>query len=813
MGFYANGIIPDIKTILKSMPDNSLGFEYKAPPTDMKIYNGKALARFTDTLVMDNSGLHSKAIIKYLSASMTAKNVVFASDSLLASGEMASIKEATIGKGYFPAVDLKDYSLRWFPNSDSMFINTQGKSFSFHKGTTSLEGGLLLRSTGLYGNGKLKRADSELSSPDIKFNKEGFLANKSVFSINTGPDKSAKKLLTGNNVNIDFNFKTGIASFLTDETGFGTDSSGMQIPTASYQTLIGSAKWDMNKKTILMKGFGETSSYTSTNPEQEGLTFQGSEATYDVDKVTLNIKGVPYVQTADVKIIPDKGLISIDGTGKINPLKKARIEIDTLNTSHRLKDADIRIDSRNRFEGSATYQYITARKDTFNIKMQNFELVEMGGPAAEGRRKNANNQPTALKYYTTARADIKETDNLILSPRIQYKGGINLIAYEPSLQLDGFVKPVLKFRKDFQSSWIVFKEAPGETISIKVDKNLKNEHEIPLSVGLHYNEVRGMYMTFLSPKESDGDEDIYLSQGAMIYDEGSKAFKVTPPPGADGLIDESNTLSFDDKTGIADFSGPLKLTPADWLQATGIVEAQVDSSRFSFNSMLLLKMSALEPVLQPLAAKIVEINLEEQNSTAADDDADQLNRKLAALIGSKATDAYVKLSAAGYKPLYDASPVLEAPLVLSNVNLNWSATHNAYYSQGPIGVSNLGRNNINAQMDGVLEIRRTADGDEFSLFLQASPDVWYYFDYRMNELGVVSSLLDFNDQLTAKSKNVKSKMSLISLGTEEKDLFVNRFDDFYQPAVKKAKMVKATAKKKVTPAAEKKKKEEQAEGF
>jgi hypothetical protein len=80
----------------------------------------------------------------------------------MASGDVASIKEATIGKGYFPAVALKDYALKWYPNADSMFINTQGKSFSFYKGTTSLEGSLLLRSTGLYGNGKLKRPDSEL---------------------------------------------------------------------------------------------------------------------------------------------------------------------------------------------------------------------------------------------------------------------------------------------------------------------------------------------------------------------------------------------------------------------------------------------------------------------------------------------------------------------------------------------------------------------------------------------------------------------------------------------------------------------------
>jgi hypothetical protein len=74
--FNSNGIIPPINTILKSMPDNSLGFEYKPPVTDMKLYGGKALAKFTDTLTMDNSGLHSKAVLKYMSASMTAKNVL-----------------------------------------------------------------------------------------------------------------------------------------------------------------------------------------------------------------------------------------------------------------------------------------------------------------------------------------------------------------------------------------------------------------------------------------------------------------------------------------------------------------------------------------------------------------------------------------------------------------------------------------------------------------------------------------------------------------------------------------------------------------
>ncbi|PWJ59844.1 hypothetical protein CLV98_10118 [Dyadobacter jejuensis] len=810
--FNSDGILPPIKTILKSMPDNSLGFEYKMPAQEVKIYGGKALARFTDTLKLDNGGLQSKAVLKYLAAQMPADRVVLGADSVFASGSNASIKEGVIGKAYFPEVAIKDYAMHWFPKSDSMYISTRGQSFSLFKGSTSLEGSLLLRTSGLYGTGVLKRSDSEITSEDIKFNKEGFLANRSIFSINSVGDKAGKKLLTGNNVNIDFNSKNGIAQFVTDKSGFDSDSSGMGIPTASYQTLIGSATWDMNKKNILIKGFGETSTYTSTLPDQEGLAFEGSEALYDIDKVSLNIKGVPYIKTADVKIIPDQGLVSIDEKGRISPLKNARIEIDTLNTAHRLRDANIRIDSRNHFEGSATYQYITARKDTFNIKMQDFELRELElGDDKKGRQNLKTSGPA--RYYTTARADIKESENLLLSPRIQYKGNINLVAYEPSLKLDGYVKPVLKFRKDFQSSWILFQEEPGESITIPINKELKNEHEIPLSVGLHYNERRGMYMTFLSPKESDADEDVYLANGGLFYDEEANGFKVMPPPGADGLIDEGKALWFDDETGEASFSGPLQLISAPWLQATGKVTAQVDSSKFAFNTLLMLKMTALEPLLQPLGAKIVEVNLEEQNSTAADDDPDQLRQKLSALIGAKATSDFEKLSAAGYKPLYDASPALIEPMVLSNVNLHWSAAHQAYFSQGPIGVSHFGKNNINAQMEGMLEIRKGIEGDEFSLYLEASPDVWYYFDYRFEELGVVSSVMDFNDRMMS-VKGGKSKMALLSVGIDEKEAFVRKFDDYYQPALKKARLVKA-AKKKVdapTPAA-KKKKVEQAEGF
>lgn len=812
--FTSGGIMAPFKTILKSMPDNSLGFEYQAPATGLKIYE-KANLKFSNKLVMDNSGLHTKGTLSYLSASFPADSMLLMSDSLMSSGAEASIKEATIGKGYFPGVVLKNYSLKWIPKSDSMLIITKGNSFSFYKGTTQLEGGLLLRTLGLYGNGLLKRADSEVQSLDIKFNKDGFFSKKSQFTVKEGQQDSFRAILLGKNVDVDFNVIKGFVDLTTDSKGFSADSSLFEFPYAAYRTSIDKARWNINNKTIAMKGDVNNSTFTATAEEQEGLTFNGSAALYEVDKMMLNISGVPYIRTADVKIIPDKGLVGIRKNGEMQEFKKARIEIDTLNSSHRMRDATIKITSRNRFEGSATYQYITARKDTFNIKMENFELHEANVAAGKERKTSSKQKdtPTATTtYYTTARAAVSEDDKLTLSPRIQYKGDVKLIAYEPSLQLDGFVRPLLKNRPELTSSWITYKEAPGKVITIKVNKTLKNEGDQPLFAGLHFSQGRGMYITFLSTKENDRDQDIFLAEGEMGYDEAKKSFKILPPVGADSLSKENRAFTFDDQKGIVNFSGPLQLSSTPLIKASGLVKAQVDSSRFDFNTLLLVNLPSLTPFVADIAKKIVQTNLDEQNSDPAESDPERLNLKLAALIGDKAANDYQTKTAGEYKPVYEAAASLDVPLAISNVDMRWSDTHGAFYSTGPIGVAHLGKNDINAQMEGIVEIRRTDRGDEFTMYLEVTPDIWFYFGYSQGQLGVLSSDIELNDILLAKSKNAKTKdMELISIDIEEKNMFLDRFNEFYQPALKKAK-VKAAQKKEIKKK-ETKKKEEATEGF
>lgn len=810
--FNSDGITEPINTTLKSMEDNSLGFSYTPPSGQLKLYDQKATMLLKSPLTMDNRGLFSTGTLNYLTASFAADSALFTTDSLFAQGTTASIKEGTINKAYFPAVGLSSYTLNWFPQQDSLLLTTREKDFDFYNATTSFAGNLLLRSSGLYGNGKITRKDSEFTSTDIRFDKTGLKASNAEFKV-AGKNKEENPVLLGRGVDVNFDIVKNKAILSSKADGFVSDSSGFEFPYAAYRTSITEATWDLTKKQVLLKGDVKNSTFTALAEDQEGLEFNASEGLYDIDKMSLNVSGVPVIRTADVKIIPDKGKIEIESNGRLKELTNARIEIDTLNSSHRLRDATIRITSRNHFEGSATYEYITARKDTFPIKMENFELIEFADTPSTTKGKKAN-QVEPTRYYTTAKASIGQDSELTLSPRMQFKGDIHLVAHEPSLRLDGFIRPMIKARQGLESAWITYKEAPGDTITITVDENLRNELDEPMSAGVHFGALGDLYPTFMSTKETPRDHDIYTAKGKMLFDEEEKVFRIIPPVGADGLLDESKIMTFDDIKGTMSLNGPLKLIPSEWLTAAGQLDMQVDSVRVDINSLLVFKLPGLTPILADIATKIVQTNLEEQNSTPAEAEFERLTAKVSTMIGPKLADEYFKKIAAAYKPLYEASPLFASEIVLANVDLKWSQKQHAYYSTGRIGVGNLGRNDVNVEIDGLLEIRRSELGDEFSLYLEVSSDVWYFIDYREGELGVVASDYEFNDKLTALSGNNKSKNSPIyPVDMQEKVMFVDRFSDLYQPAIKKLLKEKASQKKAEQTKKVQKKKVEEAEGF
>ncbi|MDB5239774.1 MAG: hypothetical protein JWP57_399 [Spirosoma sp.] len=834
--FYSDGIFPPFKAELQTMPDNTLGFVHKAPAAGYPLYKkpgsaGPSNVKLTSEIVMDKSGLHAEGTLNHYSASLKTGRILFMTDSLVAAGPTGEIKEGLVGKAYFPQIKLNDYSLKWWPKADSMVITTQKNNFNFYNATTNLEGGLVIRSSGLFGNGTLRRKDLEAVSNSIKFNKEGFLADNAQFKI-VSDREATRPILLGNEIDMDFNQKKGIVGLAINKRSqqlSDTLQPSLEFPAAAYKTNINRAQWNMNAKTISMKGDVKTSTFTATAAEQEGLTFHGSSALYDVEKMMLNISGVPYVTSADARIFPDKGVVTIKRNGEMLALKNARLELDTVSLFHRLRGGNIQVISRTRFAGDAAYQFATMKGDTASIKMGSFELKEapsvastaLTADAKKPRRsgRSATAPGSALTtYYTVARADVNEADNLQLAPKMLFKGSVSMQAPQKDLALDGFIKPALKKRPDLVGGWIPFKEKVVERLEIKVDKNLKNEGGQQLVAGIHVRgNGTGLYPTFLSPKEDSRDEDLFSATGIMRYDDAGKVYRIMSKAGdvptADaaaktdsvGSVESDeveNAFTFNDARGLMTYKGKLNLlssAPKEYLLASGSARINIDSTTYRLNTLLAFTFPVPEPISTAIAGKLVAANLEEKNDEAAEDDLNRLSDKLVPLIGQAAVDAYRLKAQNQHVPLNTAAPLLNSMLVLANANLRWSSKFNSFYSTGRLGVSNMGATDVNAQMDGFVEIRKTSNGDEATIYLESSADVWAFYDYKpgngpksIGQLAIITSEQDINDRLMAGSRNRgKATIAVVSATVDEKSMFVDRYLDQYKTKARTAPKPKA----------------------
>ena len=99
--FYSDGMFPPFKAELKTMPDNTLGFVHKAPAGGYPIYGGKkgtTPSKFTGELTMDKGGLQANGVLNHLTTTLNTKDILFRTDSVLASGEKGEIKEGVSGK-------------------------------------------------------------------------------------------------------------------------------------------------------------------------------------------------------------------------------------------------------------------------------------------------------------------------------------------------------------------------------------------------------------------------------------------------------------------------------------------------------------------------------------------------------------------------------------------------------------------------------------------------------------------------------------------------------------------------------------------
>jgi hypothetical protein len=778
--FVSSGMFPSFKEMLHTMADKSLGFQHAVPPAGYPLYNSEG--KLYGAMGLDNAGIRATGKIEYLAATVESQDFVFYPDSVVGRGNVGELKEKQFGAAWYPQITLPEFKLKWLPKQDQFGLHNLRDPFSLYNATAQLNGELIVSKEGTKGNGKLITRGSELTSDEMSFSAKDFGARHAQFQVKTtNPDKPA---LSGKDVRLKFNLEQNFADVSPEIEG----EAAFEFPYAQFKTSITAAHWDLTTQKVTMtKGADvalEDSYFYTTRKDLDSLVFNAEKAEYDIKLQQLKVSGIPYIVVADAKITPDNNEVLILENSKIGQLKNTTIVLDTLNSYHRLTNGVVDIVSRKEFSGYATYQYVNALNDTFAIKMTDFHLETIGEPVKTrfGLGKRHVEESVATQQ-TVGVGAVADKDNLVIAPRIFYKGDMTMYATKPALQLKGFVKLDIKKIKGY-NTWI-HHEQSGDEKEIFLDfDHATTEEGNKVTAGLHFADDNSLYITFVFDKKNQDDEDFFLPSGSLYFD--STEFKIEDRAKAAGEKLSGKVFAYNEDKQEVRFEGPVNFFKGGLkdfkITASALGSGNLETNDIKMNSFIMADMNIPQQAYDLMARNIMEVIKNEGVADEALGDQTELLDKIADIVGERAAKDYEAKSLQNYVPLATV-PGLAKPMVFSTVNLKWSQKHKAFYSTGNLGLSNIGKNDINGAFDGFMEIRKNEDGTQvFHVFFKVSPEAWYYFGYEDNRLMVQGSDPVFNDLIAKRSNAAKAKVGdLIFIpGSDDETLaFIKRFRKDY----------------------------------
>jgi hypothetical protein len=801
--FVSGGIIPDLKTKLILQEDGSLGFVYTLPPDGVPVYGGKG--RLFDKVQMSNRGIQGIGDIKYLTSTLNSEQFIFYKDSVVTVGKSGSILPGPLNGTEFTKVTLPPgYQMKWVVKQDSMYLSTQPKGLAMKlygdqygfKGTATLTPG------GLYGNGGVDGPQSFIRSTQLVFKPTLYTGSKSTLSIKSAePNKPA---LTANNVAFTYDVKNGNSAFAREA---GDNKSSIDLPYSDYKTTLSDGKWDFKKKMVQLKvapGADSTRSYFfSTRKDQNGLKFRAATGQYDLSRYRLVAGGVPRIAAADAWIEPDSNKVYVLANAQMRTFQNANIVMDTLAKFHKLYKGEITVLSRNAFTGNALYSYKNAAADSFAIKFANFAVdsaaVGAGGKGKKGGLlKKGEAADTPLAPPTVAVATIEAQEKFHLAPRIAYRGGVNMNSKRRGFLFDGQAR--LRFSKSpAASDWFAVQDSiDPKGVRLRIPEPGTKVADNSLFTGLFASEGTGkVYPLYVGPKQDVTDRNLFQVSGTLAYDQKKGTFTITKHDLANPNLYEGAVLSFIDSTQELRFRGPLNFinsTKDYTFAASGVGRAKPDSSLYEIDTFMAFDINLPEKAVEAMGQ---DMGVNTKGAPEALNGSQAELYKLGEFMGSRAVQSYAE-KRTKYEPLQKFSPKMLHTIVLNKVDLRWNEKFNAWYSVGKIGLISVGKKDLNALIDGHIEIHKGDNNvDEVILYLEAEPQTWYFLKYSGTALLAKAQHGSFDEIISLKAKgdyNTATQYGFFLGDDQEVQLFLTRFrKDYLREDPKKQRAVVTSA--------------------
>jgi hypothetical protein len=384
---------------------------------------------------------------------------------------------------------------------------------------------------------------------------------------------------------------------------------------------------------------------------------------------------------------------------------------------------------------------------------------------------------------TVGTGTIAEAEKVVLGAGMFYKGDLVMYATKPALQLTGYIKLDIKRIKNY-NAWIQYKQSGDEPMVMVEFDNAVTDAGKRVDAGLHFTaNENNLYISFLNEK-NDEDDDFFIPSGSLFYDTLTKEYKIEDREKALGNKLSGKVFAYNDETSGIRFEGPVNLltgTKDFSVSASALGQGNMETNDIKMNTLVMMNTTAASDAFASMA-KTLQAVIQAEGAEDGLGDRTELLYKIAEFVGEKTAKDFETKSQQGFVSL-GAMAETARPLTFADVNFKWSPKLKAFYSEGSLGLSNIGKADVNGAFEGFMEVKKNEDGGAvFNVFFKASPDAWFYFGYEDNRLLMYSSNSEFNGIVAKKTNSGKAKVGeMVFLpGSDEETLaFINRFRKEY----------------------------------
>lgn len=748
--FSSAGIFPDLEEKLTLQPDYSLGFQRSTDRGGLEAYGGKG--SFTSNLSLSNKGLRGDGHIDYITARAESKEFFFFPDSVRGTTERLLIEEQKAPVEY-ANMDADSTDLTWKPYKDQLTAKTfaNRRPMSMYGGRSEHRGSISYGPQDLRGAGVSTFSGAHLTSDDMHFRLIELEADTSDFEL--GGDMFGDVDFSSENLHALINFQDNVGDFVSN-----TGRSLTKFGATQYQAYLDRFTWLMESDEFEYSAEGgvaqggadevqvEGAEFVSIHPKQDSLRFFAKAALYNAREVVIEAKEVDFILVADASVKPGDGKVVVKKDAKMNTLDSAKIVANTRTEFHTIENASVNITGRWNYSGSGNYWYEDLNENRQEIY---FNLV----------KANDNRE-------TVASGKISREEEFTLSPQFNFAGDVSLEASERNLMFDG-VTMINHGCSNLPQQWIKFKSRiDPQDIYIELPEVVLNENDNPIATGMIFPTDSGsVYGTYLSSPYSKNDIEVLPSRGYLTFDQSTMEYRISNFEKLNERALPGNYTALDTKSCLLDGDGNMELTyETGRLEAAPVGNYSFNTIEKSMNLHFLLKLDFL------FDDKLLEII---QKEISSDERAKPVNidnefytMGMRNILGVETTDEMLGRMKLGRR--VKLPDELKLPFFFNDVQMKFNEEEQAYVSEGPLGIGNMGDEIMNLYTNGGVSFENKRRGTDVMIYINTGKN-FYVLDYRASS-GVMQVFTE-NEEFIERLRDLKGKDRRIK-GDKENKQFI-----------------------------------------